>query len=127
MTKNEFYDDWLKNFASDIPKKDIEKYVRATGNYIWHVFSWKLLDEKQYLVGDAARKAYDKINKNEAYCIEWFKDKVTKKLSLDLYSAKALDELVEVYVTGKNFEWTYIKTHENDWCGPYFMNKKEKW
>jgi len=127
VTKNEFYDNWLKNFASDIPKKDIEKYVRATGNYIWHVFSWELLDGKQYLVGDAARKAYDKINKNEAYCIEWFKDKITKKLSSDLYSAKALDELVEVYVTGKNFEWTYIKTHENDCCGPYFMKKKEKW
>ena len=47
----------------------------------------------------------------------------TCKGDVEINIAKAIDELVEVYVTGKNFEWTYIKTHENDWCGPYFMKK----
>lgn len=80
MTKKEFYSNFLTAFASDIPKKDIDKYVVSTGNYIWHIFSWGLLDKSSFLVGDEARKAYDKIDKSDAYCIEWFKDDCSKKL-----------------------------------------------
>ena len=127
MTKKEFYSNFLIAFASDIPKKDIDKYVVSTGNYIWHIFSWGLLDENSFLVGDEARKAYNKIDKTDAYYIEWVEDDCTKKLPQDLYSAAALDDLIEVYVTGKNFKWAYIKTHEDDCCGPYFIKKKEQW
>ena len=42
MTKNKFFSKWLEIFASNIPNKAIEKYVKATGNYIWHIFSWEL-------------------------------------------------------------------------------------
>ena len=38
MTKKEFYSNFLTAFASDAPKKDIDKYVVSTGNYIWHIF-----------------------------------------------------------------------------------------
>ena len=127
MTKKEFYSNFLIAFASDIPKKDIDKYVVSTGNYIWHIFSWGLLDKSSFLVGDEARKAYDKIDKSDAYCIEWFKDDCFKKLPQNLYTAVALDDLIEVYVTGENFKWAYIKTHEDDSCGPYFIKKKEQW
>lgn len=57
--------------------------------------------------------------KKELY-IEWFEDKHSKDILWNLNTAKALDDLVEVYVVGKDFKWTYIKTHEN-MCGPYFM------
>ena len=40
----------------------------------------------------------------------------------NLNTAEALDDFVEIYVVGKDFKWTYIKTHE-DMCGPYFMRK----
>ncbi len=123
MTKKEFRSNFLNAFASDIPKKDIEKYVISTGNYVWHIFSWELLDKSSFLVGDEARKAYDKIDKSDAYYIEWFEDDCFKKLPQNLCTAAALDVLVEVYVTEKNFKWAYIKTHENDWCGPYFIKK----
>lgn len=123
MTKKEFRSNFLNAFASDIPKKDIEKYVISTGNYVWHIFSWELLDKSSFLVGDEARKAYDKIDKSDAYYIEWFEDDCFKKLPQNLCTAVALDDLVEVYVTEKNFKWAYIKTHENDWCGPYFIKK----
>jgi len=29
-----------------------------------------------------------------------------------------------LYVVAKDYSWTYIKTHENDLCGPYFMRIK---
>lgn len=124
MTRNEFYTKWLEVFASDIPEREIEKHVRAIGNHIWHVFSWELLDESRYLTGEDARRAYDKIDKRGARYIEWFEDDHTTDLTWDLNSAKALDKFVEVYVVGKDFNWTYIKTHENDICGPYFMKLK---
>ena len=123
MTNNEFFTTWLKNFASDVPEKDINRYVIDFGNLIWHVFSWNLIDKKRYLVGDAAKKAYDELNKDGAFYIEWFEDNKTKDITSALNFSKALDDFVEIYVVGKDFEWSYIKTHECS-LGPYFIMKK---
>ena len=120
MTRNEFYSEWLKHFAKGISRENIEKYVVSTGNYLWHVFSWELLDKKSYLSGDSARKAYDQIDKSNALCIEWFEDDETKNLTAKRNTANALDEMTEIYVIASDFSWTYIKTHES-MCGPYFM------
>lgn len=30
----------------------------------------------------------------------------------------------DVYVVDKGFNWTYVRTHETGWCGPYFSRKK---
>lgn len=120
MTKYEFYNKWLAVFAFGIPEAKIRKHVRSIGNYIWHVFSWELLSEDQYLVGEAAKRAYDEMEKQGSLYIDWFGEGCVKDMPRDLNTAKALDKYVEVYVVGKDFHWTYIKTHE-DMCGPYFM------
>lgn len=122
MTKDEFYVTWLKSFACDIPEKDIKRFVKSYGNYIWHIFSWKLLAEKQYLTGEAAKAEYDKTDKKGASYIEWFKDDHTKDITWALDTAEALEGFTEIYVVGKDFEWTYIKNHED--LGPYFLRKK---
>lgn len=120
MTKDEFYVKWLETFGGNISKNDIKKYVQSTGDYIWHIFSWDMLAQNKYLCGDEAKQAYDKIDKAGAMYIEWFKDKHTKDITREQNTAADLDNFVEVYVVGKNFGWTYIKTHEG-MCGPYFM------
>ena len=120
MTKNEFYSAWLSHFANGISKKNIEKYVVSARNYLWHVFSWELLDKKVFLSGDSAKQAYDQIDKRNTLYIDWFEDDETKKLTTKLSTAKALDEMTEIYVVDSDFSWTYIKTHES-MCGPYFM------
>ena len=120
MTRDAFYTAWLKHFAEDISKENIEKYVVSTGNYLWHVFSWELLGEAKYLVGDSAKDAYNKIDKNNALYIDWFSDDRVKTLTQELSNAEALDQMTEVYVAAPDFSWTYIKTHEI-MCGPYFM------
>ncbi len=120
MTKNEFYQKWLQTFAADIPKSDIKKYVVSTGNYIWHIFSWEMLNKNMYLSGDDARKAYDKIDKRGASYIEWFEDDHTKDIIWELNSAQALEEFAEIYVVAKDFSWSYMKTHESGF-GPYFI------
>ena len=123
MTKDEFYTKWLEAFASDISQSDIKKYVKATGNYLWHVFSWELLNNNQYLSGNEAKKTYDGIYKTGAFYIEWFKDRHTKDLTWNFETANVLDEFAEVYVVGKDFKWTYMKTHES-MCGSYFLKLK---
>ncbi len=122
MTKDEFYRQWLTAFASNIPESEIAKYVKSTGNFIWHVFSWELLDKGVYLSAEAAKAAYDNVDKSDAICIDWFQDKQTTALTCNLYTAEALDRITEIYVVSKDFKWTYIKTHESQ-CGPYFMKR----
>lgn len=120
MTKDEFYSNWLAHFADGISNEDLQQYVVATGNLIWHIFSWELLDDNKFLKGPEAKAAYDQIDKGGALYTKWFYDEEVRKLPQQLHTAKALDEMVEVYVVAADFSWTYIKTHE-DMCGPYFM------
>ena len=126
MNLRTFEKQWMNHFASGISKEDIKKYVVSTGNYIWHVFSWKLLPEETYLVGDEARRAYDAADKKNAMYIDAFGDGVCKALDEKYEKAASLEVLTEVYVAAKDFSWTYIKTHEEDFCGPYFCRKNSE-
>ena len=78
------------------------------------------------LWGDEARKAFDKIDKRGAMYISWFDHDHTKDITWELNTAEAFDKFTEVYVVGKNFEWTYIKTHEDGAFGPYFLRREVK-
>lgn len=34
-----------------------------------------------------------------------------------------IDDILEeadIYIVDKEFRWTYVKTHETGYCGPYF-------
>lgn len=121
MTKKEFINQWLRNFAPDLSKKDYKNcYV---DQYIWHVFSFGLITDG-VLKGDEARRAFDKAVKDDCYCLDIFGSKtVTDNLPSKYDTAEKIDnELIEFYVVAKDYTWTYIKTHENDMCGPYFMS-----
>lgn len=88
MTKEEFQKAWLARFALGISKCDIQKYVVPTGNLIWHVFSWELLDSKKFHEGDEAKTAYDNIDKCGAIYIEWFDDDKTRESMCGPYFMK---------------------------------------
>ena len=120
MTRSEFYANWLTYFACGISQADIEKYVVSTGNLLWHIFSWKLIDDTKFLSGDEARAAYDRVDKDSAIYIHWFEDETTHLLSRHMQNSRILDKMTEVYVVAYDFSWTYMKTHE-EMCGPYFM------
>ena len=124
MTKQKFFDRFIAVFATGVPEKQIQRHVYDTkkyNNFLWHLFSWELLPQNVYLTGDAARKAYNAADKKGAEYIEWFEDDCTKKVTLEQKTAEQLEEYIEVYVVSKDFKWVYMKTHEGDCCGPYFM------
>ncbi len=130
MTLKEFEEKWLTVFAEGVSEKQIAKYVTAHGNHIWHVFSWKLLPDGCYLTGDDAREAYNHLPHHErerAVFIEPFGEKYPESFSLTWQDSSAyhLDKRIEIFVAAEDFSWTYIKTHENDWCGPYFFRKEK--
>ena len=124
LKKKEFYSKWIETFAANIPKKALENRVFRKGGYIWHVFSFGLLDKDLYYEGEQARAEYEKAKKKGAFYIDWDMGDETCELTHDLCFADALDKFAEIYVVGKDFEWTYIKTHEGDLCGPYFLKLK---
>ena len=120
-----FEKEWMRTFAGDISEEKIERFVVQTGNYIWHVFSWKLLPEDSYLVGDAARAAFDAEDKTGAVYMEPFEKKKTAlHLPPEQLTAALLDERVECYVMAAGGAWSYIVTHEGDPLGPYFIKKQ---
>ena len=121
MTKQKFINQWLRHFAKNISKDKIDKYIK--NQYIWHIFSWNLLDSEDFLIGNDARLAYDAMDKSNCIFCDMFGSNAISDHMLNEYSSsKAIDlNIIELYVVAKDYSWTYIKTHENDICGPYFM------
>ena len=125
MTKQKFTNQWLRHFAKGVTEKQIEQYVKD--QFIWHVFSWELIKPDGLLVGNDARRAFDIIEKNDCICCDMFgSNGVTNKLSSEYDTAEKIDQkLTEFYVVAQDYSWTYIKTHEGDLCGPYFLRTTE--
>lgn len=121
MSKQKFINQWLRHFAKNITKEEMAKYVHD--QYIWHIFSWDLLEPEAFLTGDNARSAYDNADKSDCiFCDMFGPNGVTDKLLDEYRTSKEIDSnITELYVIASDYSWTYIKTHENDLCGPYFM------
>ena len=100
------------------------KYVISNGNYIWHLFSWKLLSPDKYLEGEEAKKAYDLCDKSNAIVYAETPKEEFFKIT-DIYkTSKDIEEQGEVYVFSEDMSWVYINTHEESiGLGPYFIKK----
>lgn len=123
MTRIEFEKKWLETFA---PNLSVEQYEKCyVYQYLWHVFSYGLVSKCDVLIGDSARKAYEKVDKENAIVIQLNRSKKnteTLLISEEYKDWKKCDDIPELYVVDKDWKWTYVSTHEND-CqglGPYF-------
>ena len=121
MSKQKFINQWLRHFAPGLSKTQFETYIQ--GQSIWHVFSCNLIAFDSLLEGDAARTAFDQVNKSDCICCDMFGGLgVTNTLSPHYDTAEKIDDQQsEFYVVSKDYSWTYIKTHEGDLFGPYFL------
>lgn len=125
MTKQKFINQWLRRFAKDISEDQLEMYVK--NQYIWHIFSSELIKTDSFLMGDSARQAYNEAAKTDCiFCDMFGNGGVTDRLSSQYDTAEKIDaSLTEFYVVAKDYSWTYIKTHEGESCGPYFLRNSE--
>ena len=75
------------------------------------------------LEGLAAKAAFDALDYDTAYIFRWgFREGVTNAGVTGRVTAAQLDQErgIDVYVVGRDFQWTYVHTHEDGWMGPYF-------
>lgn len=112
-------DRWLDAFTEDVSEADLGKYVLAEGNFLWHVFSQKLLP---CLEGEAALEAFAALEACEVYKLEsdLSAGNEIAKVSPFFPTPDALDADGDWYLVDKDFTWTFAHTHEAD-CGPYFF------
>lgn len=109
------------NHLSDEEKKSI--YLHDDDGfcgYLWHVFSY---EKKKCLKEEQANLAFNDQLKKSCYV---FYQHTDYALILEHASSLTAADFVneeDVYVVDKDFNWTYVRTHETGWCGPYFCRK----
>ena len=87
--------------------------------FLWHVFSY---EKRKYL--KKSDIAFNKESKQSCYV--FYQNSDDAYILENASSLNANDFLNEedVYVVDKGFNWTYVRTHETGWCGPYFCRKR---
>ena len=121
MNRIEFEKKWLNTFIPNLTNKQYNDCF--IDQYLWHIFSYELIPKENVLTGDMARKAYENINKENAIMIQIWDDEVDERTTvlLDEYKNwKEIEDIPELFVVDKDWKLTYVSTHENGWCGPYF-------
>lgn len=115
---------WEDNFANHIStneKKDI--FLKDSCGYLWHLFSY---EKRTCLQGEEANKAFNSIPKDSCYVFYQRSNRALLLESASSFSADDLMEELDIYIVDKEFNWTYIKTHETGYLGPYFSLRDER-
>lgn len=123
MNNNEIIQNWLNAFGKGVSKKIIEEHVTSYGNHLWHLFTWANV---RCLEGEEARKAFDELQYTEAIRFsDGYSNRIDNVAYIEKTSSAEIDKYTasDVYVAAKDFSWTYVRTHEQDF-GPYLCKNK---
>ncbi|NRS49525.1 DUF4275 family protein [Brevibacillus sp. HB2.2] len=117
-------EEWEKHFASHLTEEDKERIFLKNKDgyqgYLWHLFSYKLRD---CLEREEADEAFQQVAHESYYVFYQLSNEVLILENAARFSVADLEKEYDVYVVDKDFTWTYVKTHETKWCGPYFCKK----
>ncbi|MBP2242941.1 hypothetical protein J2Z40_003523 [Cytobacillus eiseniae] len=111
----------FSNHLSDKEKESIFLYDKdGYCGYLWHLFSF---NKRSSLEMEQADCAFN--NEAKQFCYVFYQHTNDGWILENASSLHAEDFLNEedVYVVDKAFTWTYVRTHETGWCGPYFSRK----
>ncbi len=116
---------WLDAFASTIPEDMLRGHVLKSCNHLWHTFTW---GERECLEGEEAKRAFDALDYTEAICFEggyssFDFPRIDNVRKVGKMTAADLNKHSDIYITAPDFSWTYVHTHEDPFCGPYFCKK----
>lgn len=117
--------EWDNQFDSLVLAEAKQTAKHYTNQFRWHLFSFELLAA---IVGEDARKAFNKIGKQELYLFFDYADEAYRVKNAHLLTAEDVEHLREnsslglsdMYFFDPLNNWTYIKPHE-EYCGPYFF------
>ncbi|MFJ7976644.1 DUF4275 family protein [Peribacillus sp. NPDC096379] len=88
--------------------------------FLWHVFSY---EKKKCLKEEQVDIAFNKGQKQSCYVFYQHSDDAYILENASSLTANDFVNEYDVYVVDKGFNWTYVRTHETGWCGPYFSRK----
>lgn len=116
---SDYRNHWIKSFFESLNEKR---------PFLWELIHHDMhLNDKRYIDGKAANKAFDKVNKQ--YCYIFFQesnDVLKIEFASEMKAEDLLNEMGEyrdVYAVDKGFNWTYVIPHEKGIYGPYFYRK----
>ncbi|MCH5321211.1 MAG: DUF4275 family protein [Eubacterium sp.] len=114
-------DDEVKRKALDLCV-DSKKF----NTYLWHIFSFNIIESI-----DNPSQKFESVDKHnctlvfEAYtnfAVKLFEsEKLNEQIIIELCNNVA--GWCDFVITAEDFSWTYSRTHEDGWCGPYFYQK----
>ncbi|WP_199426956.1 DUF4275 family protein [Thermaerobacillus caldiproteolyticus] len=111
---------WENKFADSISL--VEKDSIYFDQFLWHVFSYEKLS---CLKDEEAIKAFNNEIKKVCYVFYQHDDHALMLNNAERIKAEDFENENDVYVVDKDFEWTYVHTHEY-YCGPYFYKPIKK-
>lgn len=125
MNEQELIEKWVSVFGEGVDPNLIDERVTAEHNYLWHLFTW---GHVSCLEDDVAREAFDNLEYTEAikFC-GGYSSHIEDIAVVGKLSAEEIDNAScgDIYITAKDFSWTYVRTHETIQCGPYLCVKSK--
>jgi hypothetical protein len=115
---------WEEKFADHMSieeKKAIFLYDDdGACGFLWHLFSY---EKRSCFVGEEADQAFNYEKKKSCYIFYQHSDFAIIIEEADTVNASDFMNEFDIYITDKEFSWTYVRTHETGWCGPYFSRR----
>lgn len=110
---------WREAFLQGVDVENI--YL---DQFLWHVFSYNRLEA---LTGEEASARLNSAGSSVLYIFLndvriYDRDICYRLENAAAFRHEMLDCYQDVYVTDENCSWTYVKTHEEGLCGPYFYS-----
>lgn len=115
--RQDFKEKWESEFTKTIPK-EMKKEISFEA-FLWHVFSYEVLDciEKEDSI-----VAFNNMKKENCFAFYQHLDLVYKLENASSITAADFENEQDIFVVDEDYSWTYIHTHETE-CGPYFYKK----
>lgn len=125
---------WVNAFLPQNADEDIKKQAyelcvknKEFNTYLWHIFSFEIINSE-----DNPVEQFDAVKKNNCTLVfetnaGEFAVKLSNAEKMNENNIKAFCEKVtgwcDFVITADDFSWTYSRTHEDGWLGPYFYKK----
>ena len=124
--------EWVSNYTDNLEIAAHSLPSRKEHTLLWHVFSF---EEGKAIEGDEAQLCFDSADKGKAVIYvddidtAFVADNIEKLTSAELQKMCTDEDndfgFIDIVITAADFSWTYCRTHEVDWLGPYFYKKPE--
>lgn len=117
---------WEDHFAGHLNEHEKSKiHLHDKGKssgFLWHIFSF---EKRECFTEKQADEVFNEVQKHACYVFYQHSNDALIIENLSRITAEDFENEQDIYVVDKDFAWTYVNTHENGWCGPYFSWKKE--